>query len=190
MSTYSCILLSEDLFLYRAMSDKYLGLPPMKCHVSEELIDKEVQGEKLILLIDDRLPSKTISLWQDVYTNIYQCITPVILTFSICSGKESTGKNSYYIDMSSDLLAVKCEFEKINYQIRCNLQSTSVVNESDIRLTRREREVFNFFMLGLPIRKIAEIYNLSEKSVYTHRRNIMQKYGFQNFNNFYRHLIK
>ncbi|QPT13556.1 helix-turn-helix transcriptional regulator [Serratia odorifera] len=191
MSTYSYILLSEDLFLCRAMSDKSLGLPPIKCHASEySSAGMETQEKKLILLIDSRLPSKIISLWQGIYTSIYRCVTPVMLVFPMNAGKENSGVSCHWIDMTSTMLMFKRELEKINRDIRYELKNTSVFNNSDIRLTKRESEVFNFFMLGFTVRKIAKFYNLSEKSVYTHRRNIMQKYGFQNFNNFYRHLIK
>jgi two-component system response regulator NreC len=47
-------------------------------------------------------------------------------------------------------------------------------------LTKRERQVFQWLAVGHPNREIAEMLNISVKTVETHRANVMRKLGVQN----------
>lgn len=47
-------------------------------------------------------------------------------------------------------------------------------------LSERERQVLYMIRCGNSSKKIAEILNLSPKTVYTHRRNLMRKLGCEN----------
>lgn len=47
------------------------------------------------------------------------------------------------------------------------------------RLTSRERETLQMLVEGTPVKEIADLFNVSPKTIETHRHNIMQKLGVE-----------
>ncbi len=54
-----------------------------------------------------------------------------------------------------------------------------VVTNPNITITKREQEILNYVALGKTSQEIADILNISLRTVQTHRSNIMQKLGIK-----------
>lgn len=57
-------------------------------------------------------------------------------------------------------------------------------------LTRREWQILSMIIHGAEITSVAKVLGLSMKTVYTHRRNIMNKLGCENRISFYKLCLK
>ena len=100
-------------------------------------------------------------------------------------------KKSIVAFVSNDIDFYKSEvFEKVTVLDRkSSLKNilTCFLSEGDnnkyhlkFELSERERQVLYMIRCGNNSKKIAEILNLSPKTVYTHRRNLMRKLGCEN----------
>ncbi|MEO0225470.1 MAG: response regulator transcription factor [candidate division WOR-3 bacterium] len=70
--------------------------------------------------------------------------------------------------------------EKLHKGWLDELKNKRESNNADCRLTPREREILQLIAEGKKNKVIANILNLSVKTVETHRFHIMQKFGFRN----------
>ncbi|WNN46706.1 helix-turn-helix transcriptional regulator [Winslowiella toletana] len=60
----------------------------------------------------------------------------------------------------------------------------------DVKLTRTENEIMLFILNGDSIPKIASALGCSKKVIYTHKYNIIKKYGFRNFNELHDNILR
>lgn len=62
--------------------------------------------------------------------------------------------------------------------------------EYGVNLTRTENEIMLFILNGAGIPEMASELGCSKKVIYTHKYNIIKKYGFRTFNELHAHILQ
>jgi len=103
------------------------------------------------------------------------CGLPVFL--AIKAGVNAFLKKN--VDSDEFIKAIKEVIEGRNYITPIVMQDFfkgfSSFNSNQNQLTEKEQVILRYFCLGRSSEQIADILNLSEKTIATHKRNIMQK---------------
>jgi DNA-binding CsgD family transcriptional regulator len=74
------------------------------------------------------------------------------------------------------------ECEKKVFQAILGLIDETMINHnnSSLKITEREKEIFNFLSSGYSAKMIADMLNISETTVITHRKNLIHKLEVKN----------
>ncbi|WP_173635476.1 helix-turn-helix transcriptional regulator [Paramixta manurensis] len=145
---------------------------------------------RLIFFIDSRFPRHFIDLWAHIYNAIYAQMYPVLINLSTGSTTPSGRARRFLIDAHQEMGIFKGEISRIYDAILHSVDTVALSDFNDVQLTPREKYVLYLSMKGLSVHRIAEIYQCSEKAVYSHRNNIVKKFGFNNFNKLYGYLLR
>lgn len=168
-------LLSEDRMLFTGLSTLF---PEYKAKYPLLLISsfRHIQNSSCVFyIIDSRMISKDVNHLLTKNTSV------VILDFS---GGYLPGNldNIVRLDASEP---PEFLITRLLREYRIYNQKTYIKNNSEIFLSPDEENVMTLFASGYSVIKTAEICRISIKKVYSMRRAIRLRLGFNNFNRLY-----
>ncbi len=202
------VVLADDHVLFtdglKAILDSNDSIEVVKVvYNGNEVIDElEKNGDIDVLIIDIEMPEMdgiktTIALKKDArFQNLK------ILILSMYNRKDfiiklmEAGANGYLLkEKSKEFLvdAINKVYQGIPYfglDILSKITSGDSKLEQDVDLTSREKEVLCLIAEAKTTKEIALLLNISEPTVNTYRRNLLQKLDFPNDKHLVRYAIK
>ncbi len=169
----------------------------MEASSGPELLWKLSQSPVDIVLLDLQMPDMNGFETCKILKKRYPDLKILILTFSINASEIlkaiRLGADGYFTKDSSPLELLKAiknirkggfHFEKslseIMEGIFLNKNGYPAIR-LEIEISLRELEIIKLYALEYKVRQIAEILNISPRTVETHKKNLMKKTGAKNF---------
>lgn len=180
MCTTDRVLISMDSFLHLGLCEKRNHLPVI---LKNEL--KPITGvindknNTLLAYIDDRLDERDVLNWLRNAKVFYDNIN--VINISVKNKSQATGL--YKITLTQ--YERKCECHRRIKNKKLEKQFYEFHKRKYIKLTGTEKEVLLLMIRGQSVRNISKSLNCSAKVIYTHRYNIIKKYGYRTFNELY-----
>lgn len=174
------VLLSEDKCLHLGLCESRSHLPDILLNALEPVKENFPQPKlKLLVYIDDRLNQIEVLRWLKVATEYYEEIYIIELGIK----NRNPSKALYKITLSQ--YERQCNAQR-RIQLKNQMKKYSDFHKKHaVKLTRTENDIVSRMLNGDSISRVAEDLKCSTKVIYTHKYNIVKKYGFRTFNELY-----
>ncbi|WP_084110418.1 helix-turn-helix transcriptional regulator [Erwinia typographi] len=180
MCTTDRVLISKDSFLHLGLCERRNHLPVILKNELKPITSAFNENKNTLLAyVDDRLDERDVLKWlrnaKDLYNNIS--------VINISVKKKSQTSGLYKITLTQ--YERKCEYHQRNKNKIQEKKFAEFHKKQNVKLTRTEKEVLSLMISGQSIADISKTLNCSAKVIYTHRYNIIKKYGYRTFNELY-----
>lgn len=174
------ILVSEDKCLHLGLCESRNHLPDILLNALTPIKETFSHHKKnLLVYIDDRLNQNEVLRWLKASTEFYENI------YIINLGIKNKNLNAGMYKITLTQYERQCLAQK-KAQFKDQMKKYSEFHKNhNVKLTRTESDIVLHMLNGASISTVAKELNCSTKVIYTHKYNIVKKYGFRTFNELY-----
>lgn len=133
--------------------------------------------------LSDILMSELVPV-EEVYLESKQCSAGYPDEYLVWQGMQKPSVNTVHEEENLDPL-------KKQKQIEASIKNYMEFSEEyGVKLTRTENEIMLFILNGAGIPEMASDLGCSKKVIYTHKYNIIKKYGLRTFNELHARILQ
>lgn len=174
---------SEYFFvIYDLTENRFVYINPTNNKMFGD-IPKHYQNKGFQYLQEICHPTDFANLVKEIAYAVYSSINSKTIIKSINGGQILRTKNSKgeWLCRKVHLIYLKeCNKKSSNILLGFIHQDALVSENDNLNITSREKQVFKFLSKGFSAKMIAEMLNISENTVITHRKNLIQKLNVKN----------
>ena len=179
------ILISEDKCLHLGLCESRSHLPDILLNNLTSINDTFTQHKQnLLVYIDDRVNQDDVLRWLKTSAQFYENV------YIINLGVKNKKLNDRMYKITLSQYERLCLAQK-KIQFKNQIKKYSEFHKKhNVKLTRTENDIVLHMLNGASISTVAKELNCSTKVIYTHKYNIVKKYGFRTFNELYIRILE